>query len=271
MWRRLVAWGVAVCAALVAPVAMADQCRPVGERSPIDRLIWRASLEPNSVRLTFTGHATFFIESPKGVTIATDYNDYIRPAEVPRIATMNRAHSTHFTNNPDPRIEHVLRGWAEQPGQQAMHDIFVDDVRVRNVSTDLRSFGAEFGAFGNSIFMFEIAGVCIAHLGHLHHRLEKVHFRELGAVDVVLVPVDGGYTMSLDGMLAVIESMRPMVVIPMHWFSRSRLEQFLTMAGTRYPVERSDTSTVTFSRATLPRETTVLALPEQKSRSFGMD
>jgi hypothetical protein len=26
---------------------------------------------------------------------------------------MNRAHRTHWTPNPDPGIEHVLRGWTD--------------------------------------------------------------------------------------------------------------------------------------------------------------
>src|SRR3712207_6343092 len=61
------------------------------------------------VGLTFVGHATFLIESAKGVRIATDYSDSTRPAEAPDVATMNKAHSTHFSHRPDPRIRHVLR------------------------------------------------------------------------------------------------------------------------------------------------------------------
>ena len=58
-----------------------------------------------------SGHATFLIESPQLVRIATDYNDYVRPPVLPDIATMNHAHDTHYTDNPDPAIKYVLRGW----------------------------------------------------------------------------------------------------------------------------------------------------------------
>ena len=44
----------------------------------------------------------------------------------------------------------------------------VDDVYIRNVPTDIRNGGA-MEADGNSIFIFEVAGLCIGHLGHLHH------------------------------------------------------------------------------------------------------
>src|SRR6516225_7722578 len=48
-----------------------------------------AALNPDQVRITYVGHSTFLIESPQGVRIATDYNDYVRPLARPDIATMN--------------------------------------------------------------------------------------------------------------------------------------------------------------------------------------
>ena len=77
-------------------------CRP--EMAAGGPRVIRAALMADEIKLSFVGHSTFLIETPKGITIATDYNDYIRPAQTPRIATMNRAHSTHYTNNPDPGI-----------------------------------------------------------------------------------------------------------------------------------------------------------------------
>src|SRR5919107_1881674 len=76
-----------------------------------DTLFSRAALRQGEVRLTFLGHATFLIETPEGVRIATDYSDGTRPPVTPDVATMNKAHSTHFTARPDPGIKHVLKGW----------------------------------------------------------------------------------------------------------------------------------------------------------------
>ena len=73
----------------------------------------RAALKEGEVRINYIGHSTFLIESPKLVRIATDYNDYVKPPVLPDIVTMNRAHSTHFTDRPDPGIKFVLRGWSE--------------------------------------------------------------------------------------------------------------------------------------------------------------
>src|SRR4051812_9195936 len=58
------------------------------------------ALNSDQARVTYSGHSTFLIESPQLVRIATDYNDYVRPPLLPDIATMNHAHSTHFTTIP---------------------------------------------------------------------------------------------------------------------------------------------------------------------------
>jgi len=163
------------------------------------------------MRVTYSGHSTFLIESPQGVRIATDYNDYIRPSVVPDIATMNHAHDSHFTNFPDPRIPHVLRGWGSNPNEPARHDVQVRDVHVRNVPTNIRSWNGGTELHGNSIFVFETANMCIGHLGHLHHTLNQQQLNELGRLDVLFVPVDGNLTLDLDGMLDVLTSIKALL------------------------------------------------------------
>ena len=74
-----------------------------------------ATLNADQVRLTFVGHSTFMIESPEGVRIATDYNDYLRLPALADIVTMNHAHDTHFSDHPNPAIQYVLRGWGPSP------------------------------------------------------------------------------------------------------------------------------------------------------------
>ncbi len=222
-----------------------------------------AQAEEKQVRLTYVGHATFLIESPAGVTVATDYNDGVRPSVVPRIATMNRAHTTHFTFNPDPGIEFLLPGWSDD-GEPARHELTVDDVWLRNVTTNIRGgFGmsGELQRDQNSIFVFEVAGLCIAHLGHLHHTLTPEHLKALGRIDVVLVPVDGGYTLNVDDMITVLDSINAPLVIPMHFFGSSTLARFVSRLDEKYDVETSATPTVMLSRSTLPPRQTVLVLP----------
>ncbi|MFY9624428.1 MAG: MBL fold metallo-hydrolase, partial [Rhodoplanes sp.] len=190
-----------------------------GPRRVIPAAVRQAALASDQVRLTYVGHSTFLIESPQLVRIATDYNDYVRPLIVPDIVTMNKAHSTHYSLSPDPGIKLVLRGWSDD-GKPAAHDQTLRDVRVRSVATNIRTWdGDGTERHGNSIFIFEAAALCIAHLGHLHHTLTQQQLNEIGRVDVVLVPVDGTYTLDVEGMLEVIQALKAPLMIPMHYFS----------------------------------------------------
>jgi L-ascorbate metabolism protein UlaG (beta-lactamase superfamily) len=219
-----------------------------------------AALRQDEVGLTFVGHATFLIETPQGVRIATDYSDGTRPPVTPDVATMNKAHSTHFSYRPDPEIKHVLRGW-NPAGGPAYHDLTVQDVHIRNVSTNIRSYGGATEYNGNSIFVFEAAQLCIAHLGHLHHTLSPEHLKKLGRIDVLLVPVDGGYTLETFDMMEVLRAINAPLMIPMHFFGSSTLNRFLASAREHFPVEFSDTAAITLSRARLPSRPKIVVLP----------
>lgn len=245
--------------------ARADTCQGPIARAPDGTPITRAALNSGEVRITYIGHATFTIESPRGVIAATDYNDYIRPLDPPTIATMNHAHSTHFTHTPDPAIRHVLRGWIGPSGALPRHDLREEDMRVRNVPTNIRAGwndagggGTEFS--GNSIFIFEVAGLCIAHLGHLHHVLAPEHLTAIGQVDVVLAPVDGSWTLDPSGMDEVLTQLKPKLVIPMHFISNRVLEGFLSRAASKFEIARAGSAEVVLSIPTLPAKPTVLVL-----------
>jgi L-ascorbate metabolism protein UlaG (beta-lactamase superfamily) len=219
-----------------------------------------AALNADQVRLTFIGHSTFVLESPDGVRIATDYNDYLKLPALPDIVTMNHAHDTHFSDHPDAAIKYVLRGWGPSPQEPAIWDVKYRDVRVRNVPTNIRNWTGGTERHGNSIFVFEIANLCIAHLGHLHHTLTQQQLDEIGRVDVVMAPVDGNYTLDLDGMMEVLTALKAQIIIPMHFFGWSTLERFLERAGQQWPVERSETRTLLVSKSTLPSSPKVLVL-----------
>jgi L-ascorbate metabolism protein UlaG (beta-lactamase superfamily) len=150
---------------------------------------------------------------------------------VPDVVTMNKAHSSHFTLSPDERIDHVLRGW-NFDGRPADHDVVVDDVYIRNVTTDIRNFGA-MEPDGNSIFIFEVADLCIGHLGHLHHPLEDRHFAQIGRLDIVMVPVDGGLTLSHTAMTGIAQRLQSSILLPMHRRG-APLSSFIEMMGDKF-------------------------------------
>lgn len=214
------------------------------------------------VSIRFVGHSTFLITSPEGVTIATDYNGYAGPGVIPRVVTMNQAHTSHWTDNIDPGIEHVLRGWNPEGGK-AEHNLRIDDVIIRNVTTDIRGFGIDGIRIpdGNSIFIFEVARLCIGHVGHLHHRLADEDLAFIGQLDIVMVPVDGSYTMSQAAMIETLQIVKARLVLPMHYFGAATLQRFVARLGETFEVEINETPEITVSARTLPQRPTLLVLP----------
>lgn len=218
-------------------------------------------LEEDRVRIRYLNHASFLIETPGGLIAVTDYTGFLGIGDlVPDVVTMNNAHSTHWTDLPDPRIPNVLRGWAED-GSAADHALDLGEMLVRNVPTDVRDrFGDGVRPNGNSIFVFEVAGLCIGHLGHLHHEPDAAQYAALGRMDVLMVPVDGGYTVNLETMEKVVRRLRSSVVLPMHWFSGRSLEIFLSEMETEFDVVRLEQPDIELSLAGLPSRPTIMVL-----------
>ena len=108
-------------------------------------------------------------------------------------------------------------------------------------------------------------GLCVAHLGHLHHTLTEEHVDQLGRIDVLLVPVDGSYTLGIDGMVEVISQIKPKIIIPMHVFGAATLERFVERIQTIHPVEFNEMPSIVLSRAKLPAQPKLVVLPGNKS------
>ena len=191
------------------------------------------------VTITYAGHSTYVIETPAGVRIATDYSGVYGSDPLPRVVTMNKAHRTHYTELPEAGIEYVLRGWNPEGGA-ARHALVVDDVYIRNVPTDIRRWG-EMEKDGNSIFIFEVADLCIDHL------------------DVVMVPVDGGMTQSLANMSEITTRLYTSIVLPMHRHS-TPLGEFLAMMGEGFEVDYRASRSLTVSLRSLPKRPTIIVL-----------
>ena len=220
-----------------------------------------AALSSTEVQITYVTHATFRIVSADGTIIATDYAGFAGAGPLPDVVTMNHAHETHFTYFPDPNIKHVLRGWNPEGGP-ARHNLKVGDVLIRNVPTDIRNWIGEREKDGNSIFIFEVAGLCIGHLGHLHHELAPEDLAHIGQLDIVMAPVDGSMTLDHDSMVRTLKVLKARLIIPMHAFGPSSLAAFLQRMGTEFALDYTDKSTVVVSADTLPSRPTIMVIPE---------
>lgn len=223
-----------------------------------------------SVNIRYVTHSSYRIESPKGVVIVTDFNGSAGSGKVPDIVTMNHAHGTHFTLFPDKAIPNVLTGWGENGGK-ADHYFQLEDTLTRNVSTDIYRGGILVEELGNSIFIFEIAGLCIGHLGHLHHTLTPEHFAAIGRLDVLMVPVDGSMTLSIEGMSNLSRQFRSSIILPMHWFSGFSLERFIKKMSSGFAIDWRDNSALDVSLNSLPGSPTVIVLQPEIVESYDFD
>src|SRR6201746_119599 len=61
----------------------------------------RLAAKAEAVTITYAGHSTYYIDTPGGVRIATDYSGAYRTGRLPDVATMNRAPSTPYSLFPD--------------------------------------------------------------------------------------------------------------------------------------------------------------------------
>ncbi|OCJ10912.1 Zn-dependent hydrolase [Rhizobium sp. AC44/96] len=237
-----------------------SQCQAVAEAIPKATFISFAGSTPptpagiteETVKITYVGHSTFLIETPGGISIATDYSGWYTPPRLPTVVTMNRAHSSHYTLTPDPGIRYVLHGWSDVPGEKPKIDLTVGDTYIRNVTTDIRGSYGTAQPDANSIFIFEVAGLCIGHLGHLHYELTEAHYTEIGRLDIIMVPVDGGLTMGEDSMSRVVKRLRSSLILPMH--QPRPLKSFLAMFGPDFDITYAPTNTITVSMRTLPKK-----------------
>jgi L-ascorbate metabolism protein UlaG (beta-lactamase superfamily) len=267
MLRSLVA-GLALLGSLITAAAAQEsprsECLAMSDAAPrATPVAFREAAAWDDVAITYAGHSTYFIDTPGGVRIATDYSGAYQIGRLPDVVTMNRAHSTHYTLFPDPRIPHVLHGWGDD-GQPAHIDERIGDVYIRNVTTDICRYwgedaGGEMIKDGNSIFIFEVAGLCIGHLGHLHVPLDDSHLAAIGRIDILMVPIDGTYTMSLDGISDIVRRLRASVVLPMHRFA-TPLEEFMRRIGQQFAIDVRTERTLKISRDLLPGTPTVIIL-----------
>lgn len=277
VWRTLLAWALScIATASVAQEAPApadepviSKCIAIAQGFPgatyanltpgwIPSIMRTGGANDGVVTITYAGHSTYLIESPAGVRIATDFSGAYGSEFKPRVVTMNKAHRTHYTLTPPPDIQYVLQGWGEN-GQPAKHGLTVDDVLIRNVTTDIRNWGGELERDGNSIFIFEVAGLCIGHLGHLHTKLSDQQYGKIGRLDILMVPIDGGLTQNIESMSEITQRLYSSVILPMHRHSTS-IGEFTELMGDGFAVDYRSSRSLDVSLGSLPNRPTIIIL-----------
>ena len=213
------------------------------------------------MKIKWYGHAAFMITSDQGVRIITDPYEsgafggalsYRKIPDEADVVTVSHDHADHYTSplKGKPQIINKEGKFTEKGieflGIHTFHD---------------PSKGKERGK--NLLFCFTIDGIKVCHCGDLGHRLSKDELRQIGKVDLILIPVGGFYTLEPPDAIKVCQDINPGLIIPMHYktekcnFPIVGVEEFLK--GWK-EIRRMTSSETELEAKKLPSKTEVIVL-----------
>lgn len=214
------------------------------------------------MKIEYLGHASFRITARNGTSIVTDpyepgfmngaiaYGKNDKPAD---IVTISHEHGDHNYAAGVPGNPEVVKG----PGAHAAKGIEIQGV----ASFHDEEQGTKRGP--NSIMCIKVDGMTVCHLGDLGHPLSDKEGASIGAVDVLMTPVGGFYTIDAKTASAIVNSLKPKVVLPMHYKSDkcnlpiASLDDFI--AG-KENVKKANSAEVEISKESLPASTQIIVL-----------
>ena len=211
------------------------------------------------MRIKYLGHSTFVITSDTGVKIITDpygtapdltYGEITESAD---IVTVSHHHHDHdnvaaVKGNPEvvSRAGRTTAKGIEVKGIASYHDEVGGELRGNNI-----------------IFCFELDGIRVCHLGDLGHLLDDEQVKEIGSVDILLIPVGGYYTIDAKAASEVCSQLKPKVILPMHYKTEKGIPNIVGVGeflSSKANVTQLDTSQVEFKPGELPATGQIIVL-----------
>ena len=211
------------------------------------------------------GHSSFLIHSGSQTKVVADPNFNVTPGIQADAVTVSNDHFTHNNTGAVTGNPVILRGITFRQTWNPIRTS-VKDITIVNIPSQR---GAGWGGVANSIFIYEMGSLCIAHLGNIGHLLTPEQEKVLQRVDVMMIPIDAMTNLGFEDILNVIAQVKPPIVIPMHYDVVNQGELFAAFAKEHYPVRKIGGSQLTLSRTALPKSTEVFVLKHPRSALFG--
>ncbi len=162
------------------------------------------------MEVTYLGHSSFKLKGKTATVVTDPYNE--KCGKFPKdtladIVTVSHQHADHnqvklVSGNPfviEGAGEYEVKG-VSVVGIQSWHD---------------DKGGADRGP--NVIYVIEIDGLRLCHLGDLGHKLTEEQLEEIGSIDIAVIPVGGDYTIDAKMAVEVAKQLDPWIIIPMHY------------------------------------------------------
>lgn len=163
--------------------------------------------------LKWCGQACFLLTSEKGTRILTDpFNKHLG-YPVPRyeVEAITVSHN-HYDHN----YVRAVPNYLDIPILRDQGEYQIQDIHIKGLSSfHDNQGGAARGS--NIIFIFQLDGLKIAHLGDLGHTFSPAQLSQLGSPDILLIPLGGTYTIGAKEATAIIEQVDSKLVLPMHY------------------------------------------------------
>ena len=211
------------------------------------------------------GHSSFLIHSGSETKIVADPNFNVTPGIQADAVTVSNDHFTHNNTGAVTGNPVILRGITFRQTWNPIRTS-VKDIAIVNIPSQR---GASWGGAANSIFIYEMGSLCLAHLGNIGHLLTPEQEKVMQHVDVMMMPVDAMTNLSFEDIRKVIDQVKAPIVIPMHYDMPRQGELFATFAKEHYPVRRVAGSQLVLTRAMLPKSTEIFLLTHPRPDPFG--
>ncbi len=214
------------------------------------------------MEIKWYGHAAFRIVTQEGTRIILDPFEsgykggllsYGRIEDEAHIVITSHDHGDHSYIND-------IRGTYDRIREEGA--FAVRDVAIRTISTFHDDIQGQRGG-RNLVSVISADGLVVAHAGDLGHALDAETLKRVGAVDILLLPVGGFYTIDAETATRVMKDIAPAVTIPMHYrtdkckFPIAGVEDF-TRGKTNVRVSKKPVLKI--AKETLPREPEIIVL-----------
>jgi len=208
------------------------------------------------MEITWLGYSCFRIKG-KEITVITDPYPpglgYSLGRPQANIVTVSHFHPEHSYTQAVSGQYKVIKG----PGEYELKDTFITGIATWHDAAEGQKLGK------NTVYVLEMEGVTLCHLGDLGHQLSSELVEDVGDIDVLFLPVGGVSTIGGSLAAEIVRRLTPKVAIPMHYKTTTLkkdlepLDKFLKEMGIK---EQTSQPKLSISRSNLPASTQVIVL-----------